>query len=325
MHIAFALVSPTPFRPAGAAAARLATLGISTTVIVSVVSAAVFVVMAVALWRRRTGGPADPLAPPSPGVPDNRRAFRWILGGTIGTGLLLVAFAIVSLATLSAARTPPGVEPVTVRVIGHRWWWQVEYVGRDSSIQAVSANEVHIPVGGSVRVELLSDDVIHSFWVPELQGKTDVIPGKPNSTWIEADRPGVYRGLCAEYCGLQHAHMDFLVVAEPRAQFEQWLARERLSASASDTSAGARVFAGSSCGLCHAIRGTGQLGAVGPDLTHFGSRRTIGAGVVPNNRAYLTAWIVDAQHFKPGILMPTIGTPKGGSLGALTTYLESLK
>ncbi len=317
--------APSPFSPAGPGARELAVLGIVTTVIVCVVSLAVYIVMAVALWRRRANLPADPLAPPPPGVPDNRRAFRWIIGGTLFTAAILVGFAIASLATTSAAAMPRRVAPVTVRVTGHQWWWQVQYLNADSMIEAESANEIHIPVGVPVHFELIGGDVIHSFWVPELQGKTDMIPGHPNTAWLQADHPGVYRGQCAEYCGLQHAHMSFLVVAEPRAQFETYLAHEMQGQEARDTSQGEQVFVGSSCGLCHTIRGTGALGKVGPDLTHFGSRRTIGANLVPNNVGELTAWIVDAQHFKPGIVMPKIGLPKGGSLSALTSYLESLK
>ncbi len=317
--------SPSPFFPAGRGAGMQATLGIVTTVIVCVVSLIVYVIMAIALWRRRAPTPADPLAPPPPGVPDNRRAFRWILGGTLATSVILVAFAIASLATVAASAMPAHVAPVSVRLTGHQWWWQVQYLGSGGEIEAESANEIHIPVGVPVRFELIGGDVIHSFWVPELQGKTDMIPGHPNTAWLEADHPGVYRGQCGDYCGLQHAHMDFLVVAEPRARFDAYLAREEQGQAARDSAQGARVFVGSSCGLCHTIRGTDALGKVGPDLTHFGSRRTIGAALMPNDVGRLTAWIVNAQHFKPGIVMPTIGAPKGGSLTALSSYLESLK
>ncbi len=316
--------SPSPFFPAGPGARELAVLGIVTTAIVCMVTLLVHVVMAIALWRRRADPPADPLAPPPPGVPDNRRAFRWIIGGTLATTVLLVGFAIASLTTTSAA-APPARAPVTVRVTGHRWWWQVQYLDAGSAVEAESANEIHVPVGARVRLELIGADVIHSFWVPELQGKTDMIPGHPNTAWLQADRVGIYRGQCAEYCGMQHAHMSFLVVAEPADRFRAWLARERQGQEARDTSQGERVFVGSTCGVCHTIRGTRALGKVGPDLTHFGSRRTIGANLLPNNVGELTAWVVDAPHFKPGIIMPKIGLPKGGSLATLTAYLESLK
>ena len=181
-------------------------------------------------------------------------------------------------------------------------------------------------MGRPVRLEVVSGDVIHSFWIPELAGKTDLIPGQENVMWLQADRPGVYHGQCAEYCGLQHAKMAMEVVAEPPDAFARWLERQRTPAAApaeTGAAAGAQVFATTACVMCHTVRGTRAGGRLGPDLTHVAGRRTIAAGTVANTRGNLLGWVENPQAFKAGTLMPAVPLT-GRQLDDLTTYLQSL-
>jgi cytochrome c oxidase subunit 2 len=208
-------------------------------------------------------------------------------------------------------------------VTGHDWWWEVHYPAQG----IVSANEVHVPVGRPVRLVLTSRDVIHSFWVPQLTVKTDLIPGHTNTTWIQASMPGSFRGQCAEYCGLQHAKMAILVIADPPDAFARWLANERQPATAAADPLAVRgrlALERNSCAACHTVRGTAASGTLGPDLSHFGGRRTIGAGALANTRGNLGGWIINSQTVKPGNKMPPQPlTPE--ELQALLAYLESLK
>ena len=243
-----------------------------------------------------------------------------------------IAIPIVVLAGLFALtlRTLPRTSPasasatgLTIEVVGRQWFWDVAYPGTGVR----TANEIHIPVGIPVNVEVSSGDVVHSFWVPELNRKIDMIPGQTNRVTLEADQAGTYRGQCAEFCGLQHAHMAFYVVAEPKAKFDAWLARESQPAALPSTpelERGQQVLLGSACVYCHTISGTTASGKIGPDLTHLASRRSLAAALLPNSRGYLAAWILDPQHLKPGNKMP--GTDLSGTeLQALLAYLESLK
>lgn len=252
---------------------------------------------------------------------------RWVIvGGMIVPAIILVITFALTIATEDATASPPTDPAVTVQVIGHRWWWEVKYLA-DPSHTVVTANEIHIPVGQPVRLELSSADVIHSFWIPQLAGKTDVIPGQRNVAWLQADAPGIYRGACTEYCGLQHANMAAFVVAESPVQFAQWLETQARSAappSDADAAAGLAVFQRSACASCHAIRGSDALGQVGPDLTHLAGRMTIAAGALENTRGNLTGWIANSQAIKPGNDMPTM-TLGAGDLQALVSYLETLK
>jgi cytochrome c oxidase subunit 2 len=216
-----------------------------------------------------------------------------------------------------------GSTSLTVRVTGHQWYWEIKYPGTN----AVTANELHVPIRTRVRVVGTTGDVIHSLWVPELNRKIDVIPGRDNVMLLDADRPGTYPGQCAEFCGLQHAHMEIRVVAEPMQRFRSWLRNEAAPArtpSGGAASRGARVFMDEACSGCHQIRGTKAHGQIGPDLTHFGSRTMIGAGVLPNTHEDLRDWIRDPQDAKPGNRMPGLKL-SGSDLRALVTYLEGLK
>jgi len=283
----------------------------------AVIFGVVLLLLFVAVLRRR-GPDGPPLS--------SRRGGLWIpaVGG--------IAIPIVVLAGLFALtlRTLPKTSPasasatgLTIEVVGRQWFWDGRYPGKGVR----TANELHIPVGVPVNVEVSSGDVVHSFWVPELNRKIDMIPGQTNRVTLEADQAGTYRGQCAEFCGLQHAHMAFYVVAEPRAKFDAWLARESNPAAPPATpelERGQQVLLGSACVYCHTIDGTNASGKIGPDLTHLASRMSLGAGLLPNSKGYLAGWILDPQHLKPGNKMP--GTDLTGSdLQALLAYLESLK
>jgi cytochrome c oxidase subunit II len=245
-----------------------------------------------------------------------------VLLGIIAPAIILVTLFVVSLHDLNALSAPARTSAMEVDVIGHDWWWEVRYPQQ----QVVTANEIHIPVGRSVLLHLSTGDVIHSFWVPQLSQKTDMIPGKINRMLLQADRPGIYRGQCAEFCGLEHARMSFLVIAEPQSTFQSWVTSESQPAAAASGTAsqGQRVFLSSTCVSCHAIQGTSAVATNGPDLTHFGSRRTIAANTVPNTRGNLAAWIADPQGIKPGALMPPAAL-EPGQLQSLLVFLEGLK
>jgi cytochrome c oxidase subunit 2 len=213
----------------------------------------------------------------------------------------------------TAAPSPRSTQ-MTVHVIGHQWFWEIRY-GK----QAVAANELHIPERTRVNVVGTTADVIHSLWVPELNRKIDLIPGRTNRVLLYADRPGTYLGQCSEFCGPQHAHMELTVVAEPRGRFDEWLRAQQQPASP-----GLQLFSQKGCADCHEIRGTSAHAHVGPDLTHVASRRTLAAGIIPNDRAHLAEWIRDPQEVKPGTRMPKLPlSPR--DVRALVDYLEGLK
>ncbi|MFC0531700.1 cytochrome c oxidase subunit II [Phytohabitans kaempferiae] len=266
------------------------------------------------LWRRRRGarvrtGDAMP--------------FVTVLG--IGVPfIVLVAVYGVGLRHLDALARPPGGADMTVEVVGHRWWWEIRYPERAG---AVTANELHIPVDGSVRVRLRTADVQHSFWVPQLMPKIDLIAGRINETWLRAERAGSFRGQCAEYCGQQHAYMALMVVARPRAEFDAWLDRLASPPAVALTGAqrrGLAAFEQGPCAACHTVRGTSARGTVGPDLTTVGSRWSLGAGAAPNDVGHLGGWIANSQAVKPGNNMPPQPVP-AADLPDLIAYLRTLR
>jgi len=215
-----------------------------------------------------------------------------------------------------------------IEVVGEQWWWRVHYRPAEGAAAVISANELHMPVGTPVEIALTTNDVIHSFWAPSLGGKLDMIPGRENRLVLQADRPGTYRGQCAEYCGGQHARMAFVVVAHEPGEFERWLAQESATAPERGDAVHARgrdIFQNYGCGACHTIRGTDAAGVIGPDLTHLGSRLTLGAGTLPNNAQNLAKWIAASQEIKPGTLMPSFAMLPPEELDALAAYLGSLK
>jgi cytochrome c oxidase subunit II len=308
--------APSALDPRGPGAARIAGLWWLMLVISIVVFVVVLVLMAMGL-RRAGSAAADP-----------RRAVRWgepliVLGGVVIPAVVLTAVFVVSLRDMSALSSPQGSGALEISVTGHDWWWEVAY----DRPGAVTANEIHIPVGEPVQLELTTDDVIHSFWVPQLQAKTDMVPGRVNRMWIEADEPGRYRGQCAEFCGLQHANMIFYVIAQPRADFETWLegeARPAVEPGQSSAIQGRDVFLRSTCAGCHAVRGTSARARVGPDLTHLATRETIASGVLDNSRINLARFITDPQEVKPGAIMPPTEL-SSQELSALLDYLEGLR
>ncbi|MGH2698966.1 MAG: cytochrome c oxidase subunit II [Actinomycetota bacterium] len=244
-----------------------------------------------------------------------------IVAGIIIPCLILGALFVVSLRDMSALSAPPEEPTVTIEVVARVWWWEIRY----PEAEAVTANEIYIPADESVQLRLLGTDVIHSFWVPRLQVKTDHIPDRVNTLWLKADEPGRYRGQCAEFCGIQHANMIFWVEALPRAEFDSWLAEQAEPAQEPTGGAetGEEVFLRSACAGCHAVRGTEANAQVGPDLTHLAERETIVAGVLSNTRANLRRFIEDPQEVKPGIIMPPVELADE-EMEALLDYLEQL-
>jgi cytochrome c oxidase subunit II len=251
----------------------------------------------------------------------------FIFWGVGVTALVLLATVIWTMLTLSSlSRAPQDEKPLALTVTARQWWWEVRYQDEDPARSFVTANEIHLPVGQRAHVLLVGGDVIHSFWIPQLAGKTDVIPGQRNETWLHASKPGVYRGQCGEYCGRQHANMGLFAVAQTPEDYDAWRAAQLKSPpppQGPEALAEQEVFF-QKCGVCHAVRGTRAGGVLGPDLSHFASRETIGAGVLPNTSENLAAWIEDPQRFKPGCFMPKHDlTPE--ELGKIVGFVQSLK
>lgn len=251
-----------------------------------------------------------------------------VLSAVIVTTLVLFVFLIASFSTgRSLTADIAKKNGLSIEVTGRQWWWEVRYNDVDASNIFTTANEIHIPVGVPVLFTLRGGDVIHSFWVPNLAGKKDLIPGKVSTLWLQADKPGVYRGQCAEYCGLQHARMALWIVADTQEQFNAWRQNQTQTSIQPSTDSqrrGQQVFLSSTCVMCHAINGTTAASNVGPNLTHIGSRNTIAAATLSNTREHLARWIVDSQQFKPGNKMPQNNLGQD-DLNALVDYLQSLK
>lgn len=306
--------APSTLQPQGPAAAKVTTLWWVLFIVATIVFVIVMGLLAYALWRPRRRAQDD-------GGMGSGRFFIGV-GGVLVPAIVLVGVMIYTVGVQNAISTPS--DPAfTVQIIGHQWWWEVHYPGQGFT----TANEVHIPVGQPVLLKLTAADVIHSFWAPQLQVKMDLLPGQTNTTWVMADRPGAYQVQCAEFCGLQHAHMRLLIVAEPANQVTAWVANQQsVPAQPSDPLLfqGQQIFLGSACVYCHTIRGTVASGQIGPDLTHIASRRTIGAGLLHNNIGTLSGWTVNAQALKPGNQMPPMYLD-APSLRALVAYLESLQ
>jgi len=307
--------TPSTLDPKGPATSRIEGLwwfmfGISTFVVILI---GALILIAVAK-RRRASGAIDETP-------------RWAKRLIVGGGLIFPAIVLSILWVLTlhdmAALSEPRPAALGIEVIGHQWWWEVRYPRQG----IIDANDIHIPVGQQVQLTLRTADVNHSFWVPQITAKEDMIAGRTNVLSLVADHAGVFRGQCAEYCGLQHANMAFYVIAMTPADFRAWeqqAAQTPAAPSDPTLQQGEQVFLSSACAACHAIEGTGAKGRVGPDLTHFGSRRTIAAGTIPNTAGALGGWIIDAQAIKPGNIMPPIQLD-GRQLQALIKYLESLK
>jgi cytochrome c oxidase subunit II len=299
--------------PAGPAAQRISELWWLMFSLATVIFLGVMGLFLLALFRRR--GTSEEGQKP---INSNLLIMS---GGVALPVLVIILLVSLTLGTLNALADRP--TDLTIKITGWQWWWEVEYPDQ----QFYTANEIHIPVGVPVRLQLTSGDVVHNFWVPQLHGKFDLIPGRTQEIWIQADEAGVYDGICAEYCGLQHANMRMVVVAEPADQFATWLERQQQPAALPQDDLllrGQQIFLGSACVYCHAIEGTNANSRFGPDLTHLASRRTLGAGILPNNRGNLAGWILNPQTIKPGNKMPPV-VLEGEELQALLAYLESLE
>jgi cytochrome c oxidase subunit 2 len=309
------------FQAAGPASAPVRHLNWALTALAVLVCVIVAVLLAYALWRRRSVT--------DPGVlPDSGRGTRGVLIGTAISIAALTAATVYTLWTLGAVAEPGGGPRLHIKVSGYDWWWKVTYPAQAGAAGFVTANEIHIPVGVPVQIDLESADVLHAFWVPALAGKTQTVPGQTNHQWIEADQPGIYRGQCSQYCGAQHAHMGFEVVADSPADFEAWRARQLAPASLGVTTPrsvqiGMQLF-NARCAGCHTVRGTPADGVQAPDLTHLATRRSLAALTLPNTREDLLAWITAPQRIKPEALMPATSLNTDDA-NALLDYLATLK
>jgi cytochrome c oxidase subunit 2 len=313
-------------QPAGPQAAHIASLWWLTLAICCVVFLAVMVALAWAVWRapRATAvTPAD--------VGESHQAetgAKWsVIGAAAASAVGLLVLLVASVLTDRALAQLPLDNAVNIEITAHQWWWEVLYDDAEPSRIFSTANEIYIPVGRPVQVTLKSDDVIHSFWVPNLHGKKDLIPGRTATLQLRADKAGTYRGQCAEFCGLQHAFMAFYVKAVPTGEFDRWMEQQRKPAndpSGEREKRGRELFLSGSCMMCHAIQGTPANARKAPDLTHLASRETLAAGRLPNTPDQLSAWIADPQQFKPGVNMPAHRVATA-DLEALTAYLGTLK
>ena len=306
----------------GASAISIKDLILLIVVVCSVVWTMVMVALIFALWRKR-GRQERPLNV-NPGT--ERRMTISVLLAVAATVIIISAFTVLSF-LVTRGLNVAGNEDLTIKVRGLQWWWGIEYFGSAADQRFETANEIHIPVGRNVRLQLEGIDVIHSFWVPSLAGKQDLVPGRPNELIIRAERAGVYRGQCAEFCGLQHAHMAFFVIAEEQSAFDEWVRSQRQDASAAsdeEVISGQKAFMAKQCAACHTIRGTSASGTSGPDLTHVGGRKYIAAGLLETTRGSLAAWIADPQTLKPGNNMPMVPL-NAEELRSISAYLASLK
>lgn len=323
------LVSQSALEPGGANASRILGLGEGMVFLLGFIFVVVMILAVIPLARRHRGIEQEPLERTHKPSEATERKLMMVVGSAVGaTVIILLGLVVVSVVVGKSISIPAmPSHALTIEVTGNQWWWNVRYMNDDASRIVVTANELHIPVGRPVVIRGMSNDVIHSFWVPGLQGKRDLIPSRVNTEWIQADRPGRFRGQCAEFCGLQHAHMAMWVVAEPEDTFDTWLShqgQDAVTPATEELQRGQQVFLNSACILCHHIQGTDAAGQVGPDLTHFGSRMTIAAGTLPNNKGNLAGWIADPQGVKPGTKMATVPV-KPEDMQPLIDYLESLQ
>jgi cytochrome c oxidase subunit 2 len=307
------------FNPAGPAARDIAGLGVFMFAVCGVVYLLVLAALAWALARRRRD---------TDNLPETERQLTQTVVVAVGvTVITLLVFTVSSVVAGRGLTSPLGPGAITVDAVGHQWWWEFQYRDITPSDFVTSPNELRIPVGVPIHIKAMSRDVIHSFWVPNLHGKRDLIPGQVTNFWIQADKPGVYRGQCAEFCGHQHANMAFTVVAQPKDEFQAWIEHQRQAAPDPRTEQekrGQQVFLQTTCVMCLAIRGTSAGSRVGPELTHVGSRLTLAAGTLPNTRGHLAGWVLDSQSVKPGNRMPP-NPLSPDDLQAVLTYLRSLR
>jgi cytochrome c oxidase subunit II len=325
-----AFASPSAFDAAGPSAGRIAGLTLLMIYVLSAIFILTMIALAIAAFRRQRQ-----LPPPEVNkevIPSEhereKRLSRTVTTAVLVSAAILLVFLVSSFLTGRAiVKDPDRTNALIIEVNGNQWWWDVRYDHPVASQIVTTANEIHIPVGRPILLRLGSRDVIHSFWVPNLHGKMDMVPGRTYEFAIQADRPDVYRGQCAEYCGHQHAHMALLVIAEPEEQFNAWYQAQLQPAPAPVTASqinGQKIFLSRPCVMCHRIQGTDAGGRLGPDLTHVASRQTIAAGTLNNSREHLSRWIANSQNIKPGNRMPP-NLVTGDDLNSLLDYVQSLK
>jgi cytochrome c oxidase subunit 2 len=312
-------LAPVELRPPAQstwdAASAAATLAAQFSLAIAVVAGLVLCAFAALLVHAALSGPK----------PVRRR--NWLVAGLAVPAIMIVALTACSFA-IGLAQPPPASPALTIEVNARQWWWEVRYKGMVEGKAVALANELHVPVGRPVLLRLSSGDVIHRFWVPPLGAKAPMVPGRVHHLQVVADRTGVFRGQCAELCGIQHAQMALHVVAEEEAAFKVWLAWQSAPAIPPADEllrAGRDAFLRAGCGGCHTVRGTEAQGEIGPDLTHVGSRRTLAAGTLVNVPGAIETWIAHSQRIKPGSLMPSASQLPAHQLGALAAYLESLQ
>jgi cytochrome c oxidase subunit 2 len=313
---------------AGPQSARIAHLWWVFLAICGIVYALVIGFLFAALARRRPKVAASAAEAQAYATPTSEHGLtRAVATATAVTVLILFVLLVASVGTGKALSEHGEPNALYIRITGHQWWWQVTYQDPSPSQQFETANEIHIPVGRPVIFIVTSTDVIHSFWVPNLHGKIDLIPTHENTIWIRADRAGTYRGQCAEFCGLQHANMALQVIAEDPGAFEAWRRAQVEPGRTPDTPQkwhGQEVFTSLPCAMCHTVRGTAANGRTAPDLTHLATRRTLAAGILPNTRGHLAGWVLDPQGIKPGSAMPQNPMPPD-DLQSLLDYMGSLQ
>jgi cytochrome c oxidase subunit 2 len=322
--------------PAGVQAAHIVRLWHLSLIVCGAVFAAVLFATLVALVRRadrgRNSGDAaggDEYAQLA--QPRDREPQRAVVVVSVVSVVLLLGLIVADVLTDRALSRMPVDDALHLEVTGEQWWWKVDYPGDAQQPGFSTANEFHVPAGRPVIIALKTTDVIHSFWMPNLHGKKDMLPGIDSTIELRVDKPGVYRGQCAEYCGAEHAWMTMFVTADTPERYAQWRAQqatpavtEALSPADGLAQRGLRIFEQSSCANCHTVRGTSAQGTLGPDLTHLMSRQTIAAGVLPNTQRNLAAWIRDPNAIKPGTTMPTVPLP-ASDRQALVAWLGTLR
>lgn len=324
--LAFALVSastafaqpqtpPSALNPKGINSAEIAALFNTVLIIAAVVFVIVEGLLVFSAFRFRKS--KKDVSEPKQIHGNTRLEIAW----TILPALIVVSLFVMALQTQQKLATKPG-DAITVKVIGHQWWWEFQY----PDYNITTATDLVIPAGETVNLEITSNDVIHSFWVPQLNGKTDAFPNHINTSWIKADQPGTFLGQCAELCGPSHANMRLVVIAKDRAGFDQWVKEQQAPPVevTGDAAQGQQVFLTGACIGCHTINGTAANGQVGPNLTHFGSRTGIGGDTLPNTPGNLKRWLANPPGIKPGSIMPNLNL-SSSDVDLLTAYLEALK
>lgn len=321
------------FNVHGPAARSIGNLSWAMTILFAVTTLVMGILLGIAFYRRRgTLAEHEPI--------DAGGGQIWIaIGGIAIPVVVLTILFVIGLSLMSdfPIHGMPGMPSSSqmvgsmkpeILIIGHQWWWEMRYLNDDPSKMFTTANELHLPVGRPVNIEVETADVMHSFWIPALNGKVDLIPGQPNFIRLVASQPGVYTGQCAEYCGEEHALMRLMAVAQEPGAYQTWIADQLKPGeqpASPDAKAGEQLFVSTRCAMCHTVRGTTAGGRVAPDLTHIGSRRMLASDIFPNNDAYLEAWITNAQSLKPDCLMPSLPDYTGEQISDLVAYLRQLK